>query len=68
MRFIVNFLTWIAFNLISFFVITLVIGEVFKGPDSERLMSSFLLLFFVFIGLPSFIVFLKKQFLSKSKP
>lgn len=68
MRFIVNFLTWIAFNLITFFVIILVIREVFTGPDRERLMSAFILLFLVFIGLPSFIVFLKKQFLNKSKP
>lgn len=67
MRFVINFLTWLAFNLIAFFGIALVIGEVFKGPDGERLMNSFLLLFFVFIGLPSFIVFLKKQFLNKPK-
>lgn len=67
MRFVVNFLTWIAFNLITFFIITLAVGEVFKGPDGERMMSAFFLLFFVFIGLPSFIVFLKKQFLNKPK-
>lgn len=66
MKVIVNFLTLVSLNLILFFVGMFAASSagIITSQDMS-LMKGYAVIYFVFIGLPTFVVFLKKTFITK---